>query len=333
VDADWRPTADLEALQLRAAALKLVRGFFEDRGSLEVQTPCIVPSPGVDAWLDAPSVDLDGRARHLATSPEYAMKRLLAAGSGPIHQVGPAFRSGERGDFHEPEFTMVEWYEPGADDDACMDTTEALVRSVATALGDGRLRSRGEEADVTEPFERITYRQAFQRVTDMDPGDADTRRLGRLLRVSGVRPPRMATPEEMEDLVLGAVVQPTLGVGRPVFVTDWPPDRAALARIRAGRDADRAPSAARFELYAAGVELCNGYHELTSEPEQRSRIQAENERRVANGKEPGPVDERFLAALAHGLPDCAGNALGFDRLLMLIQDASDIGQVLAFRVE
>jgi len=247
--------------------------------------------------------------------------------------VGPAFRSGERGDFHEPEFTMVEWYEPGADDDACMDTTEALVRSVATALGDGRLRSRGEEADVTEPFERITYRQAFQRVTDMDPGDADTRRLGRLLRVSGVRPPRMATPEEMEDLVLGAVVQPTLGVGRPVFVTDWPPDRAALARIRAGRDADRAPSAARFELYAAGVELCNGYHELTSEPEQRSRIQAENERRVANGKEPGPVDERFLAALAHGLPDCAGNALGFDRLLMLIQDASDIGQVLAFRVE
>ncbi len=333
MDADWRPTADFEALKHRAAALKLVRSFFEARGSLEVQTPAIVPSPGVDAWLDAPAVDLDGRARYLATSPEYAMKRLLAAGSGPIHQVGPAFRAGERGDFHEPEFTMVEWYEPGVDDDGCMDTTEALVRDLASALGDGQLRSRGEEADTSGPFERITYRQAFARVTDMDPTEADPRRLGRLLRVSGVRPPRDATREQMEDLVLGAVVQPTLGIGRPVFVTDWPTDRAALARIRPGRDADAAPSAARFELYAAGVELCNGYHELISEPEQRARIGAENERRVANGKAPGPVDERFLAALAHGLPDCAGNALGFDRLLMLTQDADDIGQVLAFRVE
>ena len=331
--ADWRPTASFEALRSRATALAQVRAFFDSRGSLEVRTPAIVPCPGVDAWLDAPAVDLDGRSRSLATSPEYAMKRLLAAGSGPIHQIGHAFRAGERGDFHEPEFTIVEWYEPGADDSRCMDTTESLVRAVALALGDGRLRSRGLTADTAGPFERLTYRQAFARATDMDPAEADPRRLGRLLRASGVRPPRDATPEEMEDLVLGAVVQPTLGVGRPHFVTDWPTDRAALARIRPGRDADGAPAAARFELYAAGVELCNGYHELADEAEQRARIAAENERRVANGKLPQPVDERFLAALAHGLPDCAGNALGFDRLLMVALGVPSIEQVLAFRVE
>ncbi len=330
---DWRPTATWQALRLRALGLARVRAFFDVRGSLEVQTPALVPCPGVDAHLDAPAVDLDGHARFLATSPEYAMKRLLAAGSGPIHQVGPAFRAGERGDLHEPEFTIVEWYEPGADDDGCMQTTEALVRDVAHALGDGVLRHRGAQAGTDEPFERITFRQAFGRVTDMDPSDVDPRRLGRLLRASGVRPPRDASTEELQDLVLGAVVQPTLGIGRPTFVTDWPTSRAALARIRPGRDPDAAPAAARFELYAAGVELCNGYHELTSEPEQRARIEAENLRRVANGKQPSPTDERFLAALAHGLPDCAGNALGFDRLLMVSLGVPAIEQVLAFRVQ
>lgn len=330
---DWRPTASLETLKSRAHALACVRDFFSARGSLEVQTPPIVVSPGVDAWLDAPAVELDGQPRYLATSPEYAMKRLLAAGSGPIHQVGWAYRAGERGDWHEPAFTMVEWYEPGADDAACMNTTEALVRAVARAVGDGVLRSRWGEADTAAPFDRLTYRQAFEQITGMDPADGDARRMGRLLRVAGVRTPRDATPEEIEDLVLGTVVQPKLGLSRPVFVTDWPVDRAALARIRPGQDADRAPAAARFELYAAGVELCNGYHELTDAAEQRARIERENARRVEHGKEPYPVDDRFLAALEHGLPDCAGNALGFDRLLMVSRSVASLREVVTFGVE
>ena len=330
---DWRPTASLDVLRARAHALRVVRAFFQERGSLEVQTPAIVPSPGVDAWLDAPAVELNGHPRFLATSPEYAMKRLLAAGSGSIHQIGPAFRAGERGDWHEPAFTMVEWYELDADDTACMDTTEALVRAVARALSDGLLHALTCAVSTAEPFDRMTYREAFASVTGMDPVDADVRRLGRLLRVAGVRTPRDASAAEIEDLVLGAVVQRQLGVERPVFVTDWPTDRAALARIRPGRDADGAPSAARFELYAGGVELCNGYHELSDPDEQAARIDAENALRVASGKPPYPVDAAFLAALRHGLPDCAGNALGFDRLLMLTQGVSDIGAVVSFRVE
>ena len=318
---------------MRAALLSAVRAFFDDRGSLEVQTPAIVPSPGVDAWLDAPSVDLNGHPRHLATSPEYAMKRLLAAGAGAIHQIGPAWRAGERGDWHEPEFTIVEWYEPGADDAGSMDTTEALVRGVATALGGGVLRAPAGSVAVREPFARITFRAAVEAVTGMDPASADPRRYGRLLRAAGIRAPEQATTAELEDLVLGAVVQPTLGLERPVFVTDWPAHRAGLARLRPGRDADGATAAARFELYAAGVELCNGYHELSDPTEQRARIESENALRAAAGKLPYPVDERLLAALAHGLPDCAGNALGLDRLLMLLLGAATIGDVVAFRVE
>lgn len=329
---DWRPTASPETLRLRARVLGAVRRFFEERGSLEVETPCIVASPGVDVWLDAPAVDLDGVRAFLATSPEYAMKRLLAAGSGPIHQIGPAFRAGEVGRLHEPQFTMVEWYEPGADDGACMDTTEALVRTVA-AVGDGHLTRGRVRCPVGAPFQRTTFRALFEEHTGVDPLDPDLARLGRLLRAAGVRPPGDSGAEDVLDLVLGAVIQPELGHEVPVFVTDWPADRAALARVRPGRDPDGAVTAARFELYAAGVELCNGYHELADAEEQRARIEAENRRRVEHGKEAYPVDERFLAALAHGLPDCAGNALGLDRLVMLVGGLPDLASSRAFPLQ
>ena len=332
--AGWRPTASFDALRLRARVTAALRAHLESLGSLEVETPLVVPSPGVDAHLDAPTVSFDGHNGFLHTSPEYSMKRLLAAGSGPIHQLGPAFRAGERGRMHEPQFTMLEWYEPG-DDDACMDTTEALIRAAA-AEGDGWLRHDGEEADARPdgpPFARRTFRDVFEDATGCDARDPDPSRLGRLLRVAGVKPPGDCSTEELIDLALSFVVQPELGLDVPVFVTDWPVDRAALARVRPGRDADGEPAAARFELYACGVELCNGYHELTDPLEQRRRIEAENARRVALDKAPYPVDEQFLEALAAGLPDCAGNALGVDRLVMLVGDLSTLLDARAFPVE
>ncbi|MCO4770432.1 MAG: EF-P lysine aminoacylase GenX [Deltaproteobacteria bacterium] len=329
---DWRPTGSRQALRLRAQVVQTLRAFFERRGSLEVETPVIVPSPGVDAWLDAPSVTLDGHRAYLSTSPEYAMKRLLASGSGSIHQLGPAFRAGERGRLHEPQFTMLEWYEVDATDVECMDTTEALVRAAA-AVGDGRLRFEREVCDASAdapPFRRVSFDEVFEDATGTSARDPDTTRLGRLLRVSGVRSPPECTAEELVDLALGAVVQPELGLDVPTFVTDWPTDRAGLARIRPGKDGE--PSAARFELYACGVELCNGYHELADPVEQRARIDAENDRRAAAGKDRYPVDEQFLAALASGLPDCAGNALGVDRLVMLIGGLKTLLQARSFAV-
>lgn len=329
---DWRPTATVTALRERALIVSTLRAFFEARGSLEVETPHLVASPGVDAHLDAPSVALDGRTLYLATSPEYAMKRLLAAGSGAIHQLGAAFRAGERGRLHEPQFTMLEWYEPGADDAGCMDTTEALVRAAAS-VHDGKLRFGGEESDASvggPAFARTTFRDAFSAVTGTDPLHPDTGRLGRLLRAAGVRTESACSSEELIDLTLGAVVQPELGLDVPVFVTDWPADRAGLARLRPGRDRDGAIAAARFELYACGVELCNGYHELSDPLEQRARIEQENALRRAMDKVPYPVDEQFLAALEAGLPDCAGNALGIDRLVTLVLGLDSIGASRTF---
>lgn len=319
-----------------------MRRFFEERGSLEVETPSIVLSPGVDAHLDAPAVTLrpggPGGAlvqRHLATSPEYAMKRLLAAGSGPIHQIGHAFRDAEVGRLHEPEFTMVEWYRPGADDHALMEETEALIRAVV-GLSGGAL-AYGERRCVmgTEPFPRQTFRQAMLAHAGVDPDVDDDARLGRVLRAAGLRPPKGTTREELVDLVLALVVQPQLGAERPEFVVDWPTDRAALARTRTTAEGE---VAARFELYACGVELCNGYFELCDPVEQRARIASENARRLTLGKESYPVDEAFLGALETGLPDCAGNALGLDRLVLLVAAAAglpvtEIGHVRAFRVD
>ncbi len=308
----------MEALRERAAMLRTVRAFFDDAGSLEVETPALVRSPGVDVHLDA----IEAGDGYLATSPEYHMKRLLAAGSGPIHQLGKAWRAGEAGAWHEPEFTMLEWYVPGFDDAALMDQTEALVRACAAAL-DVPLDAR--------PFDRLTWRDAFVRHAGFDPADADRRAYGRLLRAAGVKAPRDGSLEDLEDLTLALVVQPELGRDHPAFVTDWPASRAALARLR-----DDDPTvAARFELYWHGAELCNGYHELTDAAEQRARIERDNAARVALGKHPYPVDEDFLAALdgPPGLPPCAGNALGIDRLLMVLLDVPDIGRVRTFRVD
>ena len=305
----------MDVLRKRALLLRTVRDFFEQRGSLEVETPAIVASPGVDAHLDAiPAGD-----RWLTTSPEYHMKRLLADGSGPIHQIAKAWRAGELGALHEPEFTLLEWYRPGLDDHGMMDETEELVRTCARALGASR-------PDLDEPFARMTWSEAFREHLGFDPEVDPVRRLGLLLRASGTRPPRGATPEDLEDLALSLLIQPRFQ--SPTFLTDWPASRAALARLKSGGHVS-----ARFELYLGGLEIANGYHELQDVEEQRRRIDAENQRRVDLGKDTYPVDERFLAALEVGLPDCAGNALGIDRLLLALLDLDDIGAVRSFRLD
>ena len=311
----------MQHLRFRAELLRSVRRFFDEQQSLEVETPAIVRSPGVDAHVDA----IPAGGAWLTTSPEYHMKRLLADGSGPIHQLGKAWRAGEQGQLHEPEFTLLEWYVPGLDDAGLMAQTEQLIRHVAGAL----LPSSPWSA---APFARLTFREAFVECAGLDPASASERAYGLLLRAAGCRPPRGSSRADLEDLVLSTVVQRELAARGPTFVTDWPVERAALARLRPGRDADGCVSAARFELFAGGLELCNGYHELGDPGEQAARIDAANEARRSLGKAPYPVDDEFLDALRRGLPDCSGNALGIDRLQMLLAESRDIGEVRAFRV-
>jgi lysyl-tRNA synthetase class 2 len=323
------PGPSFDALRLRAATLRGIRGFFDARGSLEVETPALVVSPGLDAFIEPVRARVCGEDLYLATSPEFAMKRLLARGAGRIHQIARVYRDGERGRLHEPEFTMLEWYVPGFDDRALIDETEALVRTLAAELSGAVLSSGSRQARTDEPFDRMSFRDAVREHSGIDVVRDDARRIGRALRAAGIRPPGDTSRDALIDLLLGAVVQPRLGFPRPCFVFDWPADRAALARLR---DVGGEPVAARFELYACGVELCNGYDELLDAPEQEARMHGENVRRAARGAEPLPIDEAFLDALRTGLPACAGNALGVDRLVLLLFGGDDLSQVMTFRV-
>ncbi len=313
----WRPGATIEVLRARAALLNKVRAFFAARDVLEVETPALVSAAVTDPHLRSlascytgPAAPA-GRRLFLQTSPESAMKRLLAAGSGPIWQLARVFRDGEAGRLHNPEFTMLEWYRPGFDHHQLMDEVEALVASLL-AMPSG--------------FERLTYAEAFRRRLDIDPHIASDADLRRCARDCGLE---ASLPEERDgrlDLLLTHLIEPELGVGRPVFLYDYPPSQAALARIR---DEDP-PVAERFELYTDGVELANGYHELNDANEQRRRFEHDRALRRHAGLPDIVLDERLLAALRKGLPACAGVALGFDRLVMLAVGASSIDEVMAF---
>lgn len=290
----------------RARALAALRSFFEARGYLEVETPTIVTNPGMDVHLDAYRVD--GTGKFLATSPEYAMKRLVAAGLERIVQVTRSYRRDESGDVHEPEFTICEWYRAGATADELMVETETLVAHVVAALhgGSTRLVRDGRAIDVAPPWPRLSVRDALRIHADAD--------LDALLE----------DPDELFR-VLGFVVQPKLGEGRPEWLVDWPIALASLARPKPGD----ASVAERFEAYAQGLELCNGFGELTCPIEQRRRFDADLAERAALGKEALPIDERFLGALEDGMPPCSGNALGFDRLAMLALGVRTIDDVLS----
>lgn len=316
--ADFAPDATLEQLARRAAALANVRSFFHERGVMEVDPPALINAPVTDVNIHSAEVRLPGSTARFAlhTSPEYAMKRLLAAGSGDIYFLGHVYRGAERGRLHNPEFTLIEWYRRGA-------TLERLMQEVADLVA--RLAGRAFE------IEHIAYRAAFVRETGADPLDAPLTELAALAAKLGLGAQDIAASgrDELLELIMGAQVGPRLGRGRLTFVHGYPATQAALARL----DPADSRVALRFELYAEGIELANGFDELVDATEQRARFMADQRERARRGLPVGPIDERLLAALAAGLPACVGVAVGFDRVLMIAEGAHGIDAVLPFTLE
>ena len=309
-------------LHRRARLAQAVRRFFDVRGYLEVETPYAVATPGEEVHLRAFATeklgpDGAGEKLWLHTSPEFAMKRLVVAGAGPIFQLARVWRNEQDSAHHSPEFTLLEWYRPGATMADLMDETEALLRAVLPPVV-----TQGAIATDLSVFERLTLQQAFARHAGADllAAGTDAVALARDARTT-LRP-----GEAWEDLFFRLLlerIEPAIGRVHPTFLTHYPAAQAALAR----RDPADPRVAERFELYAGGMELANAFIELTDATEQRARFLADRARRHALHGEDWPLDEDFLAALAHGLPPCGGVALGFDRLAMLACGATRIDQV------
>jgi lysyl-tRNA synthetase class 2 len=311
---NWQPAATLDTLRRRAGLLTQVRRFFEARGVLEVETPLLCSSGITDPAIEPLRIDSGhsiSSPRFLQTSPEYAMKRLLVAGSGPIYQVTRAFRDGEAGPRHNPEFTLLEWYRPGMDHHQLMREVAELVLSYLGPL----------------PVQHYAYRDLFQQELGVDPFHAEVDELESVARAELDVGTLSGDCDLWLDLLMSHLIEPRLAGRGLCFIYDYPPSQAALSRVSevAGMLVGH-----RFELYVHGVELANGYWELCDAQEQRRRFMADNRRRKATGLQEQPLDERLLAALAAGMPDCAGVALGLDRLLMLGTGIEDIRRVLAF---
>jgi lysyl-tRNA synthetase class 2 len=318
---DWRPLATRASLQRRAALLGAVREFFASRGVLEVDTPQVVNCAVTDPQLHSAEVrwpGTDSRPRFLHTSPEYAMKRLLAAGSGDIYQLCHVFRGGEQGALHNSEFMLLEWYRLGWSSAALMNEVDALLRALLGAAAGGVTRV-------------VSYEQAFLEalalnpLTDSDGAIADCA-CAQGLDASLVR---RCSRDELLDLLMGAQIGPRLGLDGPVFVHRYPASQAALARL----DPADPRVALRFELYLRGIELANGFEELADAAEQRARFMDDQRSRAARGLPVPAIDELLLAALSSGLPAGAGVAAGMDRIVMLSSGARRIGEVLAFSSE
>lgn len=319
---DWRPSASWPRLALRAGLLARARAFFAARGVTEVETPALVRHAVTDPHLANIAVR-PGAAWWLHTSPEFHMKRLLAAGAPDIYQVCKVFRDGERGRRHEPEFTMIEWYRRGLDLDGMIAETAALVADLAGAAG-----------QATGPVLVLRYPELVAGATGIDPRDAPAALLRE--RISAALGPDVVDPalaaalgddsDSWLDLLLSHRVLPGLPADRLAVIRDYPASQAALARLDPGDPR----VALRFELFWRGLELANGYHELADPAEQRRRFAADRARRAALGRPDVEPDPQLLAALDAGLPDCAGVAVGFDRLLMAITGEADIAAVTSF---
>jgi lysyl-tRNA synthetase class 2 len=316
---DWRPSATRARLSERAELLARARQFFAARGVLEVDTPLMVNAPVSDVHIHSASVTLAAEKPAAAqlflhTSPEYAMKRLLAAGSGDIYQICHVARGLESGRLHNPEFTLLEWYRLGFTLADLMDEVDALVRVLLAGRAAGRRT------------ERLSYREVFGRELQLDPFSADLSALAGAAAFAGFTGTPETTRDEYLELLMGRLIGPRLGHAALTFIVGYPASQAALARL----DLEDTRVAQRFELYADGLELANGFHELSSCAEQRARFERDNAERERRGLPVHALDERLLAALASGLPDCAGVALGFDRTVMLATGAAHIQEVLAF---
>lgn len=320
----WRPTASLDALELRALLLGRIRSFFAAAGVLEVDTPALSGAATTDPSLKSfhtcwHGPELSGGPRlYLHTSPESPMKRLLAAGSGSIYQICKVFRDGETGRSHNPEFTLLEWYRTGFDYHDLMDEMEILIRDIL------------EDIAPLESVEHWRYRDLFREIAGIDPFHSDVAELREALHTRGITAPIGLSAKDRDgwlDVLMTHVIEPGLGTGL-VFIRDYPASQAALARLLPGEPT----VAARFEVYLNGVELANGYQELTDASEQQLRFEQDNAYRERQGSESVVMDRRLLAALEAGLPDCAGVALGIDRLLMIIGGFASLDEVIAFPV-
>jgi len=329
VHADRKPF-----LQARGRIRGAVRQWFETQGFTEVETGCLQVSPGNEAHLSAfqtelVAPDLSRRTLYLHTSPELAAKKLLAAGEDKIFSLGPVFRNRERGDLHAPEFTMLEWYRANAPYETVMADASALLKLAAETVDNRFVSYRGVTANPRAAPERLTVAQAFSRhagidlLAGMSAHGNDRDRLAVMAEAAGVSAQRDDTWSDIFAKVLTALVEPKLGNGRATLLTEYPASEAALARA-CPHDARVAE---RFELCCCGVELANGFGELTDPAEQRRRLEAEMDKKEACYGERYPLDEEFLAALA-AMPPAAGCALGFDRLVMLAAGATRIDQVI-----
>ncbi len=329
----WRPdrfAARRRRLDRRVRILGAVRTFFAARGFVEVDTPALQVSPGLEPHLRAFKTLLHdprhGRIaeRYLHTSPEFAMKKLLVAGMPRIWQLAHVFRDGERSATHHPEFAMLEWYRVGATYHDLMDECEALVRACQDAAGVETLVWSGHTADAQRPWERLSVAEAFQKycgidlmATAPDPLAPDLERLAAAIRHLGIEPHPGDDWEALYFRIFLERIEPVLGLGAPTILYDYPLSMAALSRRNPGDP----HLAERFEVYVCGLELANAFGELTDPAEQRTRFVADQAKKRALYGETYPIDEDFLAALEHGLPPCAGIALGFDRLVMLATGA------------
>jgi lysyl-tRNA synthetase class 2 len=308
---NWQPAAELDVIRQRARVYSQVRSFFNTRGCLEVDTPLLMPTTSTDINIASISVAGNNRVRYLQTSPEYAMKRLLATGSGSIFQICHAFRQGEAGRLHNPEFSLLEWYRCGYDYHALMDEIELLI----TTLSLSRCS-----------FSRISYRELFRQSLQLDIEAALLEELREQCsqQVPGTDASGLDR-DQCLDLLLAMAIAP--GLQGYLFVYDYPISQAALARA----NPNDSSVAERFELFHNGIELANGFSELTDAAQQRARFEQDNQARLERGLPQLEIDERLLAALEAGLEDCAGVALGLDRLLMILLDLDSIDQVLTFR--
>jgi lysyl-tRNA synthetase class 2 len=316
----WRSGIDSATLQQRSKIYRTIRRFFDDRGVAEVTTPVLGASGVSDLHIQSLSLVDDGQSWFLQSSPEYSMKRLLASGSGSIYQICPAFRAGELGSKHNTEFSMLEWYRVGY-------SLEELVAEVATLLQQTLDVSQVQ----TSEFRFTTYRELFTSRFDVNPHDAGIETLRGLIFAENLTADHIdnidddATRNECLDLLFASCIEP--GLDEPTFVLEFPAGQAALAKIAANDQYDVV--ARRFELYWQGMELANGYDELTDAAELRQRFEKNNTQRVARGLIEMAPDKKLLASMSE-LPDCAGVAIGLDRLVMLLCGKTSIDEVLTF---
>lgn len=314
---DWQPSASIETLKLRAGILSQIREFFDERGVLEVETPLLSHASVTDPYIQSIPALFQSHPNqlphryYLQTSPEYAMKRLLAAGSGPIFQITKAFRQGEVGHLHNPEFTLLEWYRPGFNHHDLMNEVDELLQSLLN----------------TQSAERISYQEAFETLLNINPHLTNLTTLKHCADEHGIILEDEPTDiDTWLQLLMSHCIEPKIGQDKPCIIYDFPAEQAALARLITSEP----PVAARFEVYYKGIELANAFYELQDAHTQRKRFEANLEKRKQLKLDLPPIDENLLASLDAGLPDCSGIALGIDRLVMLALNQTNIQTVLSF---